>query len=347
MDFHDLHAFFHVASEGGFSKASTRLHVAQSALSRRVARLERILGVTLLERHGRGVRLTDEGSILFDRARRLMDELDQIERDILVLSDEPVGRVRVAMPPMISQLLGPLLVTECRDRFPRIELELSEGFSDTVQEWITEEKVDLGLAYTAGLESNLLLAPLLDEPLVLLLSPEAPASLASEPIDIRLLGRLPLVLPRRPNSLRLVLDRVAAQHEVELNVVFEVNGVHALKGFVEADLGYSIFSANGLDEPVRGRMLRRVGFAPKLSWQLALAQRPQVRAPRAFREVQQIIHALIHRLLESGEWQGERLAGLQRLPPRTLKPRRSPAPPSPRDIPPGRKPPIRGHCPTS
>ncbi len=314
MDFHDLHAFYHVANEGGFSKASARLRVAQSALSRRVARLERTLGIPLLKRHGRGVQLTGQGILLVDRAKNLMEELDRIERDILVLAEEPIGRVRVAMPPTISQVLGPQLVTECMARFPRIQLELSEAFSDTVQGWVADEAVDVGLGFNAGHETNLQLSLLLDEPLVLLVPPNAPGVVgfgSDGPVDIRILGEVALVVPRRPNMLRMILDRLATQQGFALNVAWEVDGVSALKGFVRAGLGYSVFSANGLEGSADRRDLGCRGFIQPVSWQLALIGRRQIRAPRAYHEVEQILKALIARQLDEGLWQGSKLSGLK------------------------------------
>ena len=308
MDFQDLNAFFHVATEGSFSKAAIRLRIAQSALSRRVARLEQILGVSLLQRHGRGVRLTEHGLALFDRAKSLMNELEQIERDVLVLAEEPTGKVRIGMPPMASQMLGPLLVTECRRRFPDIDLQLREGISDLIHDWIVEDKIDLGLLYSSGRDTDLRMLPLLDEPLLLL----APApgkklkpAVRGDRIDLSQLENLPLILPSRPNSLRQVVDRAASQNGVTLNIIMEVDGVNAMKGFVAAGLGYSIFSSNGTDDPVNGQPLRAIPFRQKLSWPLALVQQQRTRTPRAFAEVERIIKEQIHKLLETGRWQGK------------------------------------------
>ena len=310
MDFQDLYVFFHVANEGSFSKAAMRLHIAQSALSRRVARLEHILHTPLLQRYARGVRLTEQGIALADRAKRLMTELAQIERDVLMLADEPVGKVRVAMPPMTSQVLGPLLVGECRRRFPGIDLQLREGFSDLIQEWIVEDKADLGLLYYSGRETDLRMLLLLDEPLLLLVpagSEQSDPAIADDSVDIAQLAHLPLILPSRPHSLRLVLDRVAAQHGITLNITMEVEGIHATKGLVEAGLGYSIFSNIGIYDGMNGRALRAIPFRQNLSWQLALVQQQRTRTPRSFTEIERLIKEQVHVLLETGRWQGKPL----------------------------------------
>ena len=82
MNFTDLETFYEVARRGGFSQAASAMRTAQSAMSRRVARLEHQLGVKLFERHGRGVRLTADGQALMARAEALISELGAIGNDI-------------------------------------------------------------------------------------------------------------------------------------------------------------------------------------------------------------------------------------------------------------------------
>ena len=308
MDFQDLYAFYHVGTEGSFSHAGKRLHIAQSALSRRVARLEHVLGVSLLKRHGRGVYLTEQGSALMGRAEALMQEIKQIERDVLVLAEEPTGPVRLAMPPMTSQLLGPSLVRECLHRYPKIKLFLKDGFSDLIEEWLLEDKIDLGLFYDAGRETSLRRMFLLDEPLFLL-APVHGSGIAPEidtdVVDLALLERLPMILPGRPHSLRITLDRLASQHGISLNIKMEVAGIHATKGLVAAGLGYSVFGNIGSYDMVDGLRLRAIPFRQKVSWQLVLAQRHRIMTPRALTEVEHLIKEQIHVLLEGGLWKGE------------------------------------------
>ena len=310
MDFEDLRSFYGVATEGSFSKGAMRLHVAQSALSRRVARLEHVLGVRLLLRHGRGVRLTEEGVALVDRAKFLIDELEQIQRDVLSLSARPTGCVRLAMPPMTAQLLGPGLVRECRSRFPDVTLQLRDGFSDLIYEWVAEDKVDLGLLYDSGRDTDLRMLLLLDEPLYLLGPTEVAQTspqVGDGPIDLKELETIPLILPSRPHSVRQVLDRAAARHGVSLKVVMEVDGIQTTKGLVSAGLGYSVFSNIVTRDSSGAQTLRAIPFKQKLNWQLALARKHMTRTPRAFTEVERLIKEQIHLLHAEGRWQGRRI----------------------------------------
>jgi LysR family nitrogen assimilation transcriptional regulator len=311
MEFQDLHAFFHVATQGGFSQAGLRLRVAQSALSRRVARLEHQLGVKLLSRHGRGVRLTEEGAALLDRAEGLMLELTQIERDVLVFAKEPTGHVRVAMPPTTSQILAPWLVAECSRLYPHVTLRLREGFSNLIHDWVLDGAVDLGLLYNPAHGKDLHVTPLLNEPLLLIApAPTVAASprIIDKQMDVDKLGILPLILPSHSHGLRIVVDRLSAEYGFPLHIVIEADGWHATKGLVAAGLGYSVFSYVGVHQEVENGTLRALPFNPGLNWQLALIRKQTSRTPRAHIEVERLIRQQIHVLLDRRFWKGRAIA---------------------------------------
>ena len=210
----------------------------------------------------------------------------------------------------MSQLLGPMLVTECRARFPSVRLQLMDGFSDLIQEWIADDKIDLGMVHDNGRETGLHTIELLDEPLFLLAPPIGNTDLDSyrveDEVDLSRLNELPLILPSRPHSLRLILDRVATHHSVPLNIIMEVAGINATRGLVAAGIGFSIFGNVGRSDQGRAHGgLRAIPFRQKLSWRLLLARKELVRTPRKFIEIERLIEELVRRLHECGQLQGK------------------------------------------
>ena len=93
MDLRQLAALLAVADHGSFSAAARSLHTVQSNVSTHVARLERELGVILVDRTASSI--TEEGRVVVDRARRIRAELDALGSDIASLRDEVQGAVRV------------------------------------------------------------------------------------------------------------------------------------------------------------------------------------------------------------------------------------------------------------
>ena len=315
MDFQDLGAFVHVARQQSFSKAAAELRVAQSALSRRVRRLEHELGVQLLARHARGARLTEAGMVLANRAEGLMQDLDVIERDLLSLAREPTGHVRIAFPPTTGQVLAPLVLAACRQRFPKISCQLREGFSGAIHEWLVNGQIDIALLYDPEASSELRITPILDEPLYLIapttLKPdEAPWKSKRDKSDIPVfkstrLSELPLILPTRLHSVRRLVERFAANHGFQLQIVNEVDGTTILGGLVRANLGYTIFSYAGVHEAVMAGALQIVSLSPPLTWRLALVDKKLNTPSIAVSVVRNIIEEQIHVLSENGFWHGK------------------------------------------
>ncbi len=310
MDFQDLHAFFHVARTESFSRAASELRTAQSALSRRVARLEHRLGVKLLDRHARGVSLTAEGRALHGRALSLMRNLADIEADMLVLAQEPVGTVTIGLTPATGQTIAPVLIEECRKRLPRVTLQLREGFSSSIHEWLAGGTIDLALLYDPESFSELSMTPLLNEPLYLIGPgtqpwPEWCRGDNVRPAD---LARLPLILPARSHPLRIRLERLAAEHRITLQVVNQVEGVRTTGSLVAKGLGFTVFSHAGVHAEIAAGTLRAVPFDPVQNWRLALVRRRSGETSRAMTEVEALVESQTRLLVERGLWHGTPLA---------------------------------------
>lgn len=310
MDFRDLEAYVQVARSESFSRAATQLRIAQSALSRRVDRLEFQLGTKLFARHGRGVRLTEAGMVLLGRAEALIRDLEAVEADVQCLAKEPTGHVRVALPPATSEVLSPLLVAACRERFPGITLHLREGFSGVVHRWLLDDEVDLAALYSPEHAPELEVAPLLDEPLFLVL-PAGMAVKDPSAFPAEDLAGVPLILPQRPSSLRLLVERYAADHGAQARVAYEVDGIRTTRALVEAGLGCTVFSHAEIAGGVKAGVLQAIPLAPRLTWQLCIVSKQRARPSRAAAEIRRLLHANASTLLERGLWRGTLLTGVR------------------------------------
>ena len=304
MIFEDLNAFFHVGRCGSFSRAATQMRTAQSALSRRVARLEHQLGTKLLTRSGRGVQPTEAGHVLMARAELLLRELEMVETDMHGLATHPTGNVRIAVPPTTGQILVPPLVETSRRLFPGISLYIREGLSSFIHDWIVRDEIDIALLYNPESGAELDVVPLLYSPLYLI-SPAGSGGIATDgPLAPEELFDLPLILPPRPHSLRLLVERYALEHGRKLRVVTTVDGMRSTKALVDARLGFTIFSYAGVYEEVRSGALRAIPLAPRLSWRLCMVSRKTPHPARAVLEMKRLIDQQIGMLLECGEWEG-------------------------------------------
>ncbi len=172
-----------VASRGTIAAAAEALFMTPSAVSQQMAVLEREAGAQLLERHGRGVRLTDIGSRLVTNTERILADIERAEADIAAASQGVVGRVRVsAFPTGARALLVPALAG-LKERFPNLRVSMVDLEPEESLPALKNRDLDVVVAYEWGLlprlaDRGIEREQLLTEPVYLAL-----------PADHRLAGR--------------------------------------------------------------------------------------------------------------------------------------------------------------
>jgi len=124
QDLNDVRFFTAVVEHQGFSAAARALNLPKSSVSRRVANLEARLGVRLLERSTRSLRLTGVGSAYYDRCRAILADLEAAERDVAVLRAEPAGLVRMSCPTGLAQFVLAGMLPGFLARFPKVHLQV-------------------------------------------------------------------------------------------------------------------------------------------------------------------------------------------------------------------------------
>src|SRR5438445_12736117 len=113
MDLTSLRYFSAVADAGSFSRAAALLNMTQPSLSRQIQLLEAEFGQRLMERHGRGVRLTEAGVALQTHARTIFEATEHARADMAERLRNPRGRLTVGMPPRVAHVVTP----DCAERF--------------------------------------------------------------------------------------------------------------------------------------------------------------------------------------------------------------------------------------
>ena len=142
LDVDALIAFVAVVDAGSFSGAALKLGQTPSGVSRTISRLERRLGMTLIQRTTRRLDLTEEGHWLLGRARRVLAELEETENQAAVQRGQPSGRVVLnAATPALDHLVAPLL-PDFLDAYPQVQVELTSA--ETIVDLI-EEKADVAI----------------------------------------------------------------------------------------------------------------------------------------------------------------------------------------------------------
>lgn len=283
MDLRQLAALVAVAEQGSFSSAARALHTVQSNVSTHVARLERELGATLVDRAS-GT-LTEEGELVVARARRVRHELDSLEADVASMLHTVSGEVRLGCIETVSRWLVPRLFRLVKERHPGINVVIVDATNTSLVPQLVAETLDLAILNVPIADPDLATETLFDEDRVLIAPAHHPLA-AHRCIDMAELARHELLLEPRGTPFRDELDAEATRAGVTLQPRAEVDGIRLLTTLAFEGFGPAIIPATAGSARVEAacRKVAIEGLAPR-SVGLARAQRARLSAPaRAVRD---------------------------------------------------------------
>lgn len=308
MDFREIRYFAQVATAGSFSLAAQELRVAQPALSRQIRKLEQELGVDLLVRHGRGVRLTGAGSVLLERAEQMIHLLRNTGDEVRASANTVSGHVSLGLPPAAGLLLAPPIVRTFQREWPQVALHVRDGISNLLQEWLLDGRLDVAVLYNPPPLDALASEVIMHEHMVVVEPPDRPGrqprgKSAIGTCRIRDLADMPLIMPGLPHNNRRIAEQAAIQHGVRLRVRLEVDSVTLTKAMVKSGLGCTILAYAAVhDEVSRGELKVRVIERPALVSTVAISMLREHRTHKLPNELRQIVIAEVNKLVADGVW---------------------------------------------
>lgn len=277
-----------VARLGSFSRAASRLRVAQPAISRQVQILEEELGVTLFHRDGHGAVPTNAARTLARVAENIFRQLEEATAEISDMKESPTGSVHLGVPPSLSQYFATHLADAVKSRYPHISLNIAEAWTGFLYDWIVSDRIDLGIIYSSQITDFLESEPLLTEA-VCAIVPARPGSDRKE-YSLAQVARLPLIVPPRPHGLRLVLDKVFATHGLTPNIVLETEVWSVLKEYVRRGEVYGLLPPSEVREEIDEGSFRAIPITePGIKRTLCIARHRQRRKTRAVEKLVELI----------------------------------------------------------
>jgi LysR family nitrogen assimilation transcriptional regulator len=288
MDLKQIAYFVRVAELGGFTRAAAALGVAQPALSRQVRLLEVELRQTLLARDGRGAVPTEAGRLLLAHGRGILHQVERAREELGRLRGALAGRVAVGLPTSLARMLTVPLTRAFARQMPEATISISEGLSAALLESLVNGRLDVVLLYNARPSPDIEITPLRAEELLLVQA--CAHGGATAPIRLQDIAALPLVIPSRPNAIRMRVDTELATLGCSPRIALEVDGVSGILDLVAEGVGSAILSRNAVASAARPELFRlRPIREPQLQVQIALA----VSAQRPATLTQQATQALI------------------------------------------------------
>ncbi|ANY62593.1 LysR family transcriptional regulator [Comamonas aquatica] len=246
MDIRQLKYFIAVANTRNFTRASEQLHIAQPPLSRQIQLLEQELGVQLLLRNSRPLRLTEAGRVFYEQALQITNRLDQLKS-----TTQQIGlnqRQTLSIGFVASTLYGglPALVRKLRQHYPDLDIQLVELTSMQQITALKSGRIDIGFGRIRSNDAAVTRIVLREERLVLALPPSSPLAAEANQLSLKAVhGQKLIVYPKepRPSFADHILSLLRDQ-SIRPSEIHEVREIQTALGLVAAESGLCLIPAS-------------------------------------------------------------------------------------------------------
>jgi len=255
MDLRQIQYFIALFEDGSVTRAAKRMNIVQPALSMQIAKLEEELHQQLFERGAHGMTPTAAGRLMYRLFLPIMRDLAHARQQLIQRDEVVTGRVSIGLIASINESVLADSLSRYHEKYPYVEVTISDGYSATFIDWVTGGQLDVALINKPRGKLSLDAQPILDEEMVLATSathgPDLPHA-----IELAKLPELELVLPTKRHGLRGVLDTAAQHEDVLLTPRFEIDVLSTIVQLVGKTRFATILPRIAVERAVRAGTLR-------------------------------------------------------------------------------------------
>ena len=250
MNLRDLHYLVALAEHRHFGRAAEASFVSQPTLSTQIKKLEDELGVVLVERTPRKILLTETGRAIAQRARAVLSEVDEIKAIAQRTRDPEAGTLRLGIFPTLGPYLLPHVIPLLRERFPRLELLLTEGKTENIIHMLREGALDAGILALPLHEDSLHAEFLFEEPFVLAVPDNHPLTRHKAKLKLSDLANERLLLLEDGHCLRDQALEVCQLAGAGEKTGFRATSLETLRQMVAANVGITLLPTLATKPPM-------------------------------------------------------------------------------------------------
>ena len=272
LNLRHLEAFVAIAKAGNFTRAARVLHVSQPALTVQIRELEQTLGVRLLDRNTRTVKLTRMGEQLSPVVERILREVEGVVHHAHDMAAGIRGSVSVAAIPSVCAMILPKIIAAFQRENTGISVSLRDVTSQKVLAMVKNEEVDFGIGSFADGDAAIETTPLFTDHMRVVVTPESPLA-RQRTVRLKDLVNVPLILMDPQTSVRMLVDRAFESIGHFPAPAYEVTYMSSAVGMVRAGLGVAFLPSAGLEISEMSGLASRPVNHPGLTRRIAAVQR--------------------------------------------------------------------------
>lgn len=272
IDFDGIQAFVAVAELGGFNKAAEQLHVTQTALTRRIQKLESYLGLKLLDRTTRYVELTTVGRDFLNQARGIVSEMTSAVEGLKDMSRNSLGSFTLACVPTMAAHILPELIRKYTDICPHNRIRLLDARSYEVRAAVLNGRAELGISIQGEKNPEIVEIPLFDDRLMFFCRDTHTFANRSS-VGWSDMSRADIIVVSNMTATRVAMDYQLAKRGIRLSGAYEVQHHATAISLVAAGVGCAILPASTLQEGDRQGVRRIPLVGPVVKRKVILSRR--------------------------------------------------------------------------
>jgi len=260
VNLNHLRVFAAIADASSITGGAQALKISQPAASKQLAELEANVGLALVDRLPRGVRLTPAGVALRRHARDIFSSERRAEAELSELLGLAAGRISIGASTTIGSYLLPPLFAQFRERYPRVHLSLDIANTAAIQSAVVEDVVDFGMTEGFADSDALDVEVFAHDEMVLIAAAEG-HHFEGDELSVDELPNLPIILRERGSGTRDVIEASLRERGIALEPALELGSTESVKNAVAEGLGLALVSALTVELELRVGRLRKVQIA--------------------------------------------------------------------------------------
>lgn len=291
MEITQLRYFVAVAELLSFTKAAGRCRVSQPSLSQQIQKLERDLGVQLLDRFGRRVKLTDAGEVFYERAATILDAVDDAKTCVQTSQDWQHGTITLGAIHTVAPYLLPGVVQRLTHRFPQAQVIVEEQLTEELIANCLAGELDVGIVALPIAEQRVRTEPLFTEKLVAAIPAKNPLATAKR-VTLQDLVRQPFVLLDDIHCLGKQTLQLCADRNCTPAVSCRTAQLLTVQEFVALGQGVSLVPEMAASRDRDKRRVYRTLDGPPVEREIGMVWRPRYRPRRLVEAVLELLREL-------------------------------------------------------
>jgi DNA-binding transcriptional LysR family regulator len=269
MELNHLKYFYAVAKNGGFTSASEQLRIQQPTISKMVRALEQHLGMTLLERHKKGVRLTRAGVDVFSTCEEIFNKVEEIRSLSDLGKSECEGKLSFGAPGSVSSYLVPPVLREFLSEHPKVQPSIHTGTSTLITNEIYDGRIEFGLFFEAREKSDFQVTELMEIPFRLVASTDRTKDSKPDSALSFIIARKTDYTKTTPFPVLEMLNK----NKVKVETFISSNNLESQKGLVREGLGVALLPAFMVEKEIEDGTFTVLYPKKKFSYSLKLITR--------------------------------------------------------------------------